>query len=403
MTAGRTRLRSHLLLGSLLMVAISGCSMVLGGKDNPRPDPPDTTPPTAPDGAAAWSSLDWEPVTFERPEKTSGEQWDQPTAVAAGPGGWVAVGSNSDVMGYHARIWQTADSLTWHLVDSDRLAGLELVDVAATADAYIAVGTRSADPNDPRTSILHSTDGLSWFEAHAVRGAWASHVESGPGGFAVVIEVGETTEMLLSRDGRTWERVRAADIGKDLWIADVASDGPGWIVAGSVGDRAVVLRSADGRTWTEDPLPASEPVDGIMDVSAYRVIPGPWATLLLGIDRGPSCAENHDWCDQFQAAWSWTAEAGWARLPKANWLVEGAYGAEVHPAGDAGFVSLLGDVRTSADGWEWVDVDESSPSEAFPRGVVVTGDRMVAVGIPLGDPADGAGLTGWFGSAQIRR
>lgn len=45
---------------------------------------------------------------------------------------------------------------------------------------------------------------------------------------------------------------------------------PTWIVAGSAGDRAVVFRSGDGQTWAEDPLPASEPVVGVLDVSAYR-------------------------------------------------------------------------------------------------------------------------------------
>jgi hypothetical protein len=376
--------------------------MVFGG-DNPRDDLPDITRPTAPDDAAAWLSLDWQPVTFERPPKVSEEQWDQPTAVAAGPGGWVAVGSNSEVMAYEARIWHSPDSLSWDLVDSELLAGLELVDVAATADEYVAVGTRSADPNDPTTSILVSTDGLNWTESEAVRGAWASRVIAAPQGFAVVLQVGETTDVLLSPDARTWDRVRGADIGKDVWVADIASDGQGWIVAGSAGNRAVVFRSGDGRTWAEDPLPASAPVEGVLDVSAYQVIPGRWATLLLGLDRGPSCAQDDDWCDKYQAAWSWTSEGGWIRLPKANWLLDRGYGVEVHAADDAGFVYLLGsEVRTSADGWEWAAVKESSPSEAFASDVVVRDDLMVAVGTPVGDPADGAGLTGWFGSAQIR-
>ena len=61
--------------------------MVFGGDDNPRSDLPNITRPTAPQGAATWSSLEWQPVTFEQPPKASQEQWDQPTAVAAGPGG----------------------------------------------------------------------------------------------------------------------------------------------------------------------------------------------------------------------------------------------------------------------------------------------------------------------------
>jgi hypothetical protein len=76
---------------------------------------------------------------------------------------------------------------------------------------------------------------------------------------------------------------------------------------------------------------------------------------------------------------------------------------EPHPADDAGFVYLLGsEARTSADGWEWMAVQQASPSETFASDVVVRDGLMVAVGTPVGDPADGAGLTGWFGSAQIR-
>jgi hypothetical protein len=377
---------------------VSGCFFFFRGGDNPRPDTPDAIRPAAPEGAASWSSLEWRPVTFEQPVKTSEEQWDQATAVAAGPAGWVAVGSNGDVTGYESRIWQSADSLAWTLVANDLMPRLELVDVAAIGDSYVAIGTNSADPNDPTTSILHSSDGVSWSVVESVGGAWASRVASGPQGFAVVIQVNETNDLLLSGDGRMWDRLAGADVAADVRIADIAWDGEGWIAAGSAGNRAAVLRSDDGLAWVDEPLPASEPVEGILDVSAYRVIPGRWATLVLGLDRGPSCAEDDDWCDMYQAAWSWTAETGWMRLPRSNWLLDRGYGVDAYAAGDAGFVYVLGDeVRTSPDGWEWTGVRESSPSDALASDVVVTGDRMVAVGTQ----ADGEALNGWFGSAQI--
>jgi hypothetical protein len=390
----------RLLSSCLLAILVSGCSIVLGGKDNPRADNPDTTRPNPADGAVEWSSLDWQAVTFEQPPRTSGEQWDQATSVAAGPGGWVAVGSNTDVMAYEGRIWQSTDSLSWDHVDSDLLAGLELVDVAARSDSYVAIGTDSADPNDPTTSILRSVDGVQWAVVHEVRGVWASRVAAGPDGYAVIVEAGETKDLLLSHDGRTWHRVAGSDIGHDVLIADIASEDDGWIVAGSAGDRAVVLRSADGLTWHEEALPASEPVEGVLDVTAYSIIPGRWATLVLGLDRGPSCAEDDDWCDKFQAVWSWTADGGWQRLPESNFLVQAGWGADAHPAGDAGFVYLLGtEVRTSADGWDWIVVEQTAPSDAFQTAVVVTGDRLVAAGIPI----DADVLTGWFGTAVVGR
>jgi len=396
--------RAHGVVGCLLSVWVAACGLGFGGADNPRHDDPNAIRPTPPDGATSWSSLDWQPVTFEEPPRTSGEQWDQATAVAGGPGGWVAVGSNGNIMGYEGRIWHSADTLGWKLVSTDLLPGLELVGVAATPESFVAIGTNSRNVNGPTTSIIQSTDGRTWAEVETVEGAWAVRVAAGSRGFAVLLEVDDTTDLLLSSDGRQWDRMAGADIGMGVRIADIAWDGSGWLAAGSAGDRAVVLRSADGTTWEEETLPASEPVEGVIDVSAYQVVPGRWATLVLGLDRGPSCAEIDDWCDKYQAAWSWTAETGWARLPKVTWILGRGHGVDVHAAGDAGFLYLLADdARISADGWEWTAVPATPSSAAFPTDAVVMGDRVVAVGIPVGVPLDGEVLKGWFGSAVIRR
>jgi hypothetical protein len=391
------RLRPLAVLSIVLAGSLSGCSLI-GGNGDPRPDAPNATRPTIPAGAVTWSSLDWQSVTFEQPPKVSLDQWDKGEAVAAGPGGWVAVGSNGDVMGYEGRIWQSADSLSWKLVHSDLLAGLELVDVAATADSYVAIGTDSASVNDPATWILRSTDGLHWVSVKTIPGVWASRIASGPKGYVVVVQVDETNDLLLSPDGRTWTRVTEAAIGGGVSISDVAWAGDGWIAVGSAGDRAVALRSADGNTWVEESLPASGPVDGVRDVTAYRVIPGRWATLILGLDKGPSCAEDDDWCDQYQAAWSWTAQTGWMRLPRSTWVLGRGHGVDAFAAGDAGFLYLGDDVRTSADGWDWATIRASGSTDAFAADAVVSGDGVVAVGML----ADGDALGGWFGSGLIR-
>jgi hypothetical protein len=393
------RVRPQRLLAPLLTIAVAGCGFI-GSSANPRPDDPNASAPASPPGLITWSSLDWRDVTHEQPPKTSEEQWDQATAVAAGPGGWVAVGSNSDVMGYEGRIWHSADALFWELVSTDILDGLELVAVSATPGAFVAIGTHSANPNDPTTSILHSKDGLQWTEVETVDGAWAARVASGPRGFAVIVEVDGTNDLLLSPDGLTWTRVAGADIAEGVWLADIAWDGAGWIAAGAEGDRAVVLRSPEGMTWREEGLPASGPVDEVMDVSAYSVVPGRWATLLLGLDRGPSCAEDDDWCDKYQAGWSWTADTGWQRLPKSTWILDRGNGVHVYAAGDAGFLYLGDQVRTSGNGWDWAEVKQTSASDAFATGVVVDGEQVVAVGIPIGVDD---GLVGWFGSALIGR
>jgi hypothetical protein len=96
----------------------------------------------------------------------------------------------------------------------------------------------------------------------------------------------------------------------------------------------------------------------------------------------------------------WTAKNGWSRLPEANWINERGHGVEAFPAGDAGFVYVLGDeVRLSADGWDWLPV-KGKPSGGLPVDVVLTGDQLVAVGVPS-TVDDNGPLKGWFGSAKV--
>jgi hypothetical protein len=162
----------------------------------------------------------------------------------------------------------------------------------------------------------------------------------------------------------------------------------------------VVLRSADGTSWSEDRLPASEPISGIMDVAAYRVIPGKWSTLLLGLEREPACAKDADFCGKYQAAWSWTAVTGWVRLPRSTWILGQGYGVDVSAAGDAGFLFAAGqNIRASSDGWNWVPIKISGPSPSFPSALLVTKDRVVSVGTPASAEAQ----VPWFGSAVITR
>jgi hypothetical protein len=82
----------------------------------------------------------------------------------------------------------------------------------------------------------------------------------------------------------------------DGYLADIAWDAGGWVAVRRTGHRAVLVRTRDGTSWAEEQLPSSEPVQGILDVGAYKVVPGRWSTLVLGTDRAPSCAEEDDFC-----------------------------------------------------------------------------------------------------------
>ncbi len=315
-----------------------------------------------------------------------------------GPGGYVAVGSTST--GPVGRIWHSADGSDWRLVDSALLEGLDLESVAATAGAFVAVGTRTGDEGRFGAALLRSTDGLGWTEVSDVADAPAGRIAAGPAGFAAIVQPGDTTDLLLSSDGISWSRIPGAGIAPGGWLSDIAWDGSGWIAAGSVGDRALVVRSTDGRAWTEELTPASEPAGKIAVVTAYRVIPGRWATLVLGLDEEASCKEDDDFCPKYQAAWSRTDQAGWQRLASSTWILGRGHGVDVYPARDAGFLYLLGDdARVSADGWDWKPVTWTGGASAFVRSAVVVGDDLVAVGSTLNDDPPAP----WFGHAAISR
>jgi hypothetical protein len=350
-------------------------------------------------GAQSWKSISWRPTRFDEPARASVEQWDQAVAVEHGRAGYVAVGSNSDLTGYVGRIWLSGDGLDWRLQEGADLDGLELVDIAAGPQIYAAIGTRAGNPNDPIAAILTSTDGAVWHETASIPGAWGSRIAAGPLGSAALVEVNESTEMWFAPNAMTWTRA-STDLDQDAMIRDIAGEGDGWIAVGSRGNDAVVFRSSDGMSWTEELLPAAGPVQGIINVIAYRVVPGRWATLVFGLDRGPSCEQGDDWCDKYQATWVWTALEGWSRLPKSNWINDRGHGVEAFSAGDAGFLYSLGDdVRLSADGWDWLPV-KGEPPGGLAVDAIVTGDQLVAVGI-ASEVNENDPLKGWFGSAII--
>jgi len=90
---------------------------------------------------------------------------DSVTAVAGGPGGFVATGR----AGSEAAVWRSADGTTWERVDDDAFADpvdLHLGAAAATSTGYVVVGAtgtclRTTCP-DQDVVIWTSADGRSW-------------------------------------------------------------------------------------------------------------------------------------------------------------------------------------------------------------------------------------------------
>lgn len=397
--------RVRALLGArllLLSVIVAGCGAL--GSSNPRPDDPSVVAPEPPGDWNRWQEIAWREATVDIEPSADIEDVDRAAAIAHGPAGYVAVGSNTNVMHYFGRIWWSADGHAFSAVKDPTLDGLELIDVAATDTSYVAVGTRSADVNGPDLVVLRSVDGLSWHEVERIGGAWAIAVAAGASGYLVSAEVGAGSDLLVSGDGTTWERVAASDGGQvDPYLTGIAATQAGWIAAGSSGDHALVLRSPDGRHWTGDDLPASTPSDGIARVGAYAAVPGPWGDLLIGLDDSPACVEDDDWCARWTAAWSTAGTKGWQRLPRKTRLLSGGWGATAWSAGDAGFVAWDGDdVIISADGWDWSSIRQTGDSRAsFVTDAVLAGNDLVVVADDWSDVEFSDQV--WFGVGTISR
>lgn len=128
----------------------------------------------------------WQLVTIDdgkgyRPPTTASnnQRGFAPYAVAAGPAGFVAVGSAAFFVGNVAKgsgglVWFSPDGISWQRIDVRPAianldpSGLQLREVAATATGYVAVGITG-----PRVLVLTSPDGVTWAQTTEFQATWA--------------------------------------------------------------------------------------------------------------------------------------------------------------------------------------------------------------------------------------
>ena len=386
------------LAGGSVLAAVLALTVWDGMFDvlTPRPDGPSVAPAT-PAGAETWSSVAWTAATAELPAVVDQDQMDLVTAMASAQDSVVAVGSNSSVMHYVGRIWRSNDGSDWSLVQAPMFDGLELVDVASDGAGYVAIGTRSENPNAPVAVFLRSDDGRVWEESTTVPGTWAMRVSAGARGYAALLEVDDSRALMFSPDGRTWSRVDADAVEPGVAIGGIAAEGDGWILVGSKGASAYVARSTDGRTWHPEDLPGSGPTDGVETVWAYQAVQGAWSTLVLGLDS-PACDDDPDWCPHYQAAWVWTDATGWRRLPRETAVLRQGHGVRVSAIGPAGFATNTADgLLTSTTGWRWAAVPGGDTREALIDELLLHDDRLLGAG------ERDENFTAWFGTGAITK
>lgn len=335
-----------------------------------------TAPP--PPDLPAWPEITWGVSFFGQPP--DGFTSERVAALAASDVGFVAIGLAEATGRDLGQIWFSSDGIEWDRVGVPAtLEGVSLLDVAAGPGGFVAIGDVAGDPflaNETGIVLFRSPDGRRWERVPVVPGmvaGLASGIGGGPSGY---VAAGFTDPepgpiILVSDDGVAWTAVAPADSGDAaLGITSPTPSGDGWIAVGGPAETLSVLHSDDGVRWTGSVVEDRD-TNGI---ALTDLVVGPGGFLAIGIvgdDCGPfsSCpAESMLW---------WSADGlTWGRVTEPDPTV--ALGA-VASDPVRGFVSIRGpETWASPDGWAWTTLGDLGGFGAVDA--VVRGDLIVAVG-----------------------
>ncbi|SFO64575.1 hypothetical protein SAMN04489713_108102 [Actinomadura madurae] len=178
-----------------------------------------------------------------------------PVAAAAGPSGYVAVGTGV--------AWRSADLRTWRRAALDGAPA----DVTATGRNLVAVGGRGK-----AAAAWTSPDGAAWTPAKLPPGLTAPLTQvAARGGTLVAIAGGAPGDAvaLVSTDaGATWTR---RVLGPGLTATAVAPTPRGFAVAAVSNGKAAVLTSRDGSAWRRLDVPGLAG-DGAQQLTALTTV-----------------------------------------------------------------------------------------------------------------------------------
>ncbi len=309
-------------------------------------------------------------------------------AVAVGEAGVVAVGEieTVDALAGEALIMFSADGRTWERVGPG--PGLSLTDVAAGPDGFVAVGSRGGDSDQDLAAILVSADGRSWDllppDAHPEAEAYLEWVEAGPGAYraggSLTGDQGGAVSW-WSTDLRTWHEDGAA-------VTWAVPAGDGWLESRDRMVRvAAFVPGGSEVPWSPVEEPQGDPTIIQLGPAAAA---GSTALLVSGaagapcgvLGGGGSCAAE-------QGFWASTDGTTWRLLPAGSPGAPPPYVVALGTGGDGELLALgYGTLRISLDGWHWAIVAEPSAGVAyndvapFRDGYVVVGTTTPAAGDP---------------------
>ncbi len=185
----------------------------------------------------------------------------QATRLAGGPSGWVAIGTAAP-----EAIWTSRNGLSWTLAATHGIApqlpGDQVFVLTSTADGFLAAGQAAAPEGKKQAVIWTSRDGVTWQRMAAAQLGLAAPGQSVQS-ISWAASAGEDTVIsgtlangrwgtwLSSDGGSTWTPVTVpAGHGAEDTISGLASYGSGLIAVrpGTAGD-GIAYFSPNGRRW----------------------------------------------------------------------------------------------------------------------------------------------------------
>ena len=239
------------------------------------------------------------------------------SAVAAGPGGVVAVGA----IGERPASWFSADGLTWvgrrkafplPRVGSE---GIAVTDVVARGDGWLVVGRRDrfcqfdCGENPSRSYVWTSKDGTHWTrlaDRMALKGGGMNSVTQRGAGFVAVGVASDHVAIWTSPDGLAWTRIPDKPVFREpkgpdgtlpvratgVAVRNGITVAVGMAYAQDTCPPGVAARfcpgarawwSTDGRTWSKATV--AKAIDGQM----FSVTATPDGFLAVGPSGGKGC------------------------------------------------------------------------------------------------------------------
>jgi hypothetical protein len=342
--AGPMLLLMHRILAATLVAAIlAACGTVADPSASPTPtplasptpapsEPPDPTP--EPSVAPTPRTVAYQPATVPQTENSTAA-----TIIVPGGEGLVAIGFNG---GFGSILWTSGDGgRTWTDITPADFASIGIASVVEYQGRLVGVGRgNTLDVDAQEAAVYLSEDGTTWRKVtnpEDMLGQLIDVVATDDGVFAVGgVVTTDAAAVWHSTDGETWERVGADFPNAFLW--SIAEGGPGLVAVGwrrTPEPTVSVWVSADaGVTWKLAPHPEGSAIAEATDVA---VLPDGSLAMVGSL---------------FDGAWPRTLTATPMGLVA---------------AGSAG--EMLGGAWVSTDGLAWT---------------------------PLGEPVDGAYLTGVF-------